>query len=205
MSLTQLLKDIRSCQICVEQPQGLPLPHAPRPVLRVRKSARLAVVGQAPGTKVHASGIPFTDRSGDRLRSWMGVTVEEFYDEHRIAIIPMGFCFPGLDALGSDLPPRKECAPAWRGALFQYLTNLDLVLLVGGYAQKWHLENHAKSTVTETVANWRHYLYETDAQPSYLPLPHPSWRNTHWLKSHPWFEQELVPVLQQQVRRCINQ
>ncbi|ABS62703.1 Uracil-DNA glycosylase superfamily [Parvibaculum lavamentivorans DS-1] len=174
------------------------LPHEPRPVLRVSSTARLCIVGQAPGTRVHASGTPFTDPSGDRLRDWMGVTPEEFYDISRIAIIPMGFCFPGLDAKGGDLPPRRECADHWRRDLFELMPQLELTLLVGQYAQAWHLGKARKESLTATVAAWREYL------PRHLPLPHPSWRNNAWIKKHPWFETELLPVLKSEVRRCVG-
>lgn len=205
MTLKKLLNDIAQCQICVEAPRGKPLPHAPRPVLRVSKSARVAIAGQAPGTRVHASGIPFTDPSGDRLRAWMGVTETEFYDQRRVAIIPMGFCFPGLDNKGGDLPPRKECANAWRAPLFDLLPNLDLILLVGTYAQRWHLGSRTERSLTDTVANWRHYLTpDDDTVQRTLPLPHPSWRNNHWIKKNPWFEAELVPVLRREVRAIIG-
>lgn len=203
MSLTTLLKDIAKCQICIERPSGKPLPHATRPVLRVSKTARLAIAGQAPGTRVHASGKPFTDPSGDRLRDWMGVTEQEFYDRRLVSIIPMGFCFPGLDDKGGDLPPRRECAKAWRAPLFDVLPKIELILLVGGYAQRWHLGSRRKSTLTETVANWPQYMRAADG-PRYLPLPHPSWRNNRWLKQNPWFEQELVPVLRREVRKLLK-
>lgn len=204
MSLKHLLDDISNCQICVENPVGKPLPHAPRPVLRVSTSARLAIAGQAPGTRVHASGKPFTDPSGDRLRTWMGVTEKEFYDRRRVAIIPMGFCFPGLDAKGGDLPPRKECAVAWRTSLFAQLPNLELILLVGAYAQRWHLGKSAKPTLTDAVANWWHYIKSSGDGPRHVPLPHPSWRNNHWLKTNSWFESELLPVLRREVRAAIT-
>ncbi len=196
-SLIKLLKEIRSCDICVEAPLKTPLPHDPRPVVQASKSARLGVFGQAPGNLVHQTGVPFNDPSGERLREWMGVTREEFYDERRIAIIPMGFCFPGNDAKGGDLPPRKECAPAWRVRLMEALPNIETVILVGGYAQKWHLGKSAKKTLTETVADWR------DFTPAFFPTPHPSWRNTGWLKKNPWFETDLLPVLKRRVRRLL--
>ncbi|MCB1510133.1 MAG: uracil-DNA glycosylase family protein [Hyphomicrobiaceae bacterium] len=201
-ALGPLLARIRSCRICLEVPRGAPLPHEPRPVLRARASARIAICGQAPGTRVHASGMPFTDPSGDRLRDWMGVSSEEFYDDRRVAIVPMGFCFPGLDAKGGDLPPRKECAPAWREQVFAQLPGLDLILLVGGYAQKWHLGADVRPTLTETVAAWRDYALRP--LPC-LPLPHPSWRNNGWLKRHRWFEVELLPELQRRVRLLLEQ
>lgn len=196
--LDRLTADIRSCRICVESPLKAPLPHEPRPVLRVSRKARLCIVGQAPGTRVHASGTPFTDPSGDRLRDWMGVTSEEFYDVSRLAIVPMGFCFPGLDAKGGDLPPRRECADAWREQLFGLLPQIELTLLVGQYAQAWHLGGARKESLTATVTAWREY------GPRFIPLPHPSWRNNAWIRKNPWFEAELLPVLRSEVRRLMG-
>lgn len=189
----RLLKDLRACRICAGK-----LKHEPRPVLRAMQSARLCIASQAPGTRVHKSGIPFTDPSGDRLRMWLGVDSETFYDETRIAIIPMGFCFPGLDDNGGDLPPRKECAPHWRDRVFANMTNLKLTLLVGSYAQAWHLKGRLKATMTETVKAWREY------EPDFLPLPHPSWRNNGWIKKNPWFEDELLPHLRRRVSRILK-
>lgn len=200
-SLDRLVTQIRTCRLCVEAPSGAPLAHEPRPVLRVSTSARLAVVGQAPGTRVHATGLPFNDPSGVRLRDWMGVTAEEFYDHRRVAVVPMGFCYPGQDAAGADLPPRKECAPKWRQRLLSELPQIELMLLIGGYAQRWHLG--PAGNVSETVADWRAVLKQHGA-PRYIPLPHPSWRNNAWLKSNPWFEKELVPVLRQEVRKLME-
>jgi uracil-DNA glycosylase len=197
-SLRMLLKDIRACDICVKAPLKTPLPHSPRPVVQVSKTARLGVFGQAPGNLVHQTGVPFNDPSGERLRDWMGVTRDEFYDERRIAIIPMGFCFPGNDAKGGDLPPRKECAPAWREPLLGALPKIEIAILVGGYAQKWHLGKGAKKTLTETVEDWR------DFTPAFFPTPHPSWRNTGWLKKNPWFETDLLPVLKRRVRKLLG-
>ncbi len=191
MSLDDLLKDIRACTYC-------DLPHEPRPVLMASSTARLCIAGQAPGTRVHASGKPFTDPSGDRLRDWLGVTEEEFYDTTNFAIVPMGFCFPGLDAKGGDLPPRKECAPKWRQQVFDGMGNLELTLLVGAYAQTWHLGKERPRTLTATVEKWRDYA------PDFLPLPHPSWRNNVWLKKNPWFEAEVVPYLQERVRGILE-
>ena len=196
-SLPKLLKDIRACRICIDAPLKTPLPHEPRPVVQASKTARLAIFGQAPGNLVNQTGIPFNDPSGDRLREWMGVTRDEFYDPKRVAIIPMGFCFPGYDAKGGDLPPRKECAPAWRAQLMDALPNLETALLVGGYAQKWHLGKGAKKSLTETVADWRTFA------PRYFPTPHPSWRNNGWLKKNPWFEKDLLPVLRRKVRKLL--
>ena len=199
-SLESLTRQITRCRICVEHPAGAPLPHAPRPVLRPSASARICIASQAPGTRVHASGVPFTDPSGDRLRAWLGVSSEEFYDTSRIAIVPMGFCFPGLTPKGADLPPRRECAPAWRAQLFEAMPRLELILAVGQYAQAWHL--HAlgfkrPSTMTETVARWRDFL---GATPALLPLPHPSWRNNAWIANNPWFEADVLPQLRMRVR-----
>jgi len=202
-ALDRLVAEIRACRVCVEAPEGPPLPHEPRPVLRVSATARLAVVGQAPGTRVHASGVPFSDPSGVRLRAWMGVSAEEFYDARRVAIIPMGFCFPGLDAKGGDLPPRRECAKLWRARLLARVRELELVLLVGGYAQRWHLGLQASASLTGTVRNWRQ-IFERRGPPRYVPLPHPSWRNNAWLKANPWFEAELLPRLRQDVRRLLG-
>jgi uracil-DNA glycosylase len=200
--LENVLGAIRACRRCVEAPLGKPLPHEPRPVLRASATARLAVCSQAPGTKVHASGTPFTDRSGDRLREWMGVTGEEFYDEARVAIVPMGFCFPGQDAAGADLPPRRECASLWHRDLFAALPQLELVLAVGSYAQSWHLRDAAGTTLQETMLDWRRHL-KRKRRPRVLPLPHPSWRNNKWLTDNPWFEKELLPVLRREVRALL--
>lgn len=193
-TLDRLTKEIRACRVCVENPRKVPLPHEPRPVLRVSPSARICIAGQAPGTRVHASGVPFTDPSGDRLRDWMGVSKEAFYDTARVAIVPMGFCFPGQDAKGGDLPPRPECAAHWRARLFEHLPQIDLFLLVGQYAQGWHLGAAKRKSLTETVMNWREY------GPGAIPLPHPSWRNNAWIRKNPWFESELLPVLKREVR-----
>jgi uracil-DNA glycosylase len=187
----------------VDAPQGAPLPHEPRPVLRASATARLVVCGQAPGTRVHASGVPFSDPSGERLRQWMGVSAKEFYDTSRIAIVPMGFCFPGLDAAGADLPPRPECAPRWRARVFAELPSVELILLVGGYAQRWHLGVAARAGVTETVRAWREH-FAGDRRPRHLPLPHPSWRNNAWIKGNPWFEKQLLPALRTDVRRILD-
>ncbi len=201
-ALHSLLTDIRACRACVEQPQGRALPHAPRPVLRMSPSARLCVCSQAPGTRVHASGRPFTDPSGVRLREWMGVSEDEFYDEARVAIVPMGFCFPGQDVQGGDLPPRRECAPLWHDRLFALLPRIELVLLVGSYAQAWHLGERYAGGMTATVRNWRAYA-EPGHGRRYLPLPHPSWRNNAWIRKNPWFEAEVLPYLRAEVRRLL--
>jgi len=194
-ALGPLLKDIRACRLCMEAPDKTPLPHEPRPVLQASKQARLAIFGQAPGNLVHQTGVPFNDPSGDRLREWMGLASEEFYDPKKLAIIPMGFCFPGYDAKGGDLPPRKECARAWRDELMAALPNIETAILVGGYAQKWHLKDGNRKTLTETVKAWREFA------PQYFPTPHPSWRNNVWLKKNPWFEADVLPALRRRVKR----
>jgi uracil-DNA glycosylase len=191
--LASLLDEIRACRICEAH-----LPHGVRPVLQVTAAARLFIVGQAPGLRVHESGLSFNDRSGDRLREWMGVDRATFYDEARIAIAAMSFCFPGYDQHGHDLPPRPECAKAWRTKLFAALPQIPLILLVGRHAQLWHLGPRARPTLTETVQAWREYA------PRYVPLPHPSWRNTGWLKKHPWFERELLPSLRACIARALS-
>lgn len=196
--LEALLRQIRACRICRDTPLGRPLPHEPRPVVVASSQARILIAGQAPGTRVHASGIPFDDRSGDRLRDWLGVSKEQFYNPDNFAIVPMGFCFPGLDAKGSDLPPRRECAPAWRQPLLDLMPQIDLILAVGGYAQIWHMSKKRSASLTETVAGWREGL-ASQTLPHIIPLPHPSWRNTAWLKRNPWFEVELLPVLRHEI------
>jgi uracil-DNA glycosylase len=190
---------IRACRICVDNPVGRPLPHEPRPVLLPSSSARILLAGQAPGTKVHLSGMPFTDASGDRLRSWLGVSSDEFYDTEKFAIVPMGFCFPGQDAKGGDLPPRRECAPAWRAPLMALMPQIDLVLTIGSYAQSWHMGEARRSSLTETVRDWR-TIWDKPASQKVLPLPHPSWRNSGWLKQNPWFEMDLLPFLRSEIR-----
>lgn len=194
--LRDLIAEIRACRVCVDAPTGKPLPHAPRPVLQASPTARLAIFSQAPGARVHKSGRPFTDASGERLRAWLGIGPEMFYDEKRVAIVPMGFCFPGNDAKGGDLPPRRECAPLWRGRLLAALPALETVVLVGSYAQNWHLGRAAP--LSDTVARWR------DFAPRYFPTPHPSWRNNGWLGKNPWFERDLLPALQCAVRRALD-
>jgi len=186
--LQSLLREIRQCTRCAAD-----LPLGPRPVLRADSTARLMIVGQAPGTRVHESGIPWNDPSGERLRDWLQIDRETFYDEGRIAIVPMGFCYPGVDRNGGDKPPRPECAPHWHPLLEPHLSRVELTLLVGGYAQKYYLGKRRERTMTATVRNWEEYL------PKFLPLPHPSWRNTAWLKKNPWFSDEVLPELRARV------
>lgn len=200
--LAQLVREVEACRICRDAPSGKPLPHEPRPVLRPSVSARICICSQAPGVRVHASGTPFTDPSGDRLRTWLGVSSEEFYDQRRIAIVPMGFCFPGHDAGGGDLPPRRECAQAWHARLFAAMPQLELVLLVGSYAQRWHLGEAGKGSMTDVVKGWRDLL-SARPRPRYLPLPHPSWRNNAWITANAWFERELLVALRREVRRLL--
>ena len=199
--LARLLGDVRRCRVCRDAPRGRRLPHEPRPVLRPSATARLCICSQAPGVRVHASGIPFSDPSGDRLRGWLGLTRDEFYDTTRIAIVPMGFCFPGHAADGGDLPPRRECAPLWQERVFAAMPRLELILLVGGHAQRWHLRE-AGGTTTETVGRWRELLRATQI-PRRVVLPHPSWRNNRWLADNPWFTRDMLPDLRREVRRLL--
>mgnify|MGYP000450369844 FL=1 len=190
-TFSDLVKEVSACRLCEAH-----LPLGPRPVFQVNPKARILIAGQAPGKKVHLSGVPFDDASGDRLRNWLGITREVFYDAEKIAILPMGFCFPGTGKSG-DLPPRSECAPAWRDQLLAYLPNIEVTLLVGAYAQNYHLQVKSR-TLTETVKAWQSYW------PSILPLPHPSPRNNIWLSRNPWFEEEIIPVLRQHVSDVLN-
>lgn len=203
VELERLTDAARACRICVDAPLGRPLPHEPRPVLRPSSTARILLASQAPGTKVHLSGMPFTDASGDRLRAWLGVTSDEFYDTDKFAIVPMGFCFPGQDAKGGDLPPRKECAPAWRAPFMALMPQIEIVLTIGIYAQSWHMGAARRGSLTETVRDWR-AIWDSRASRKVLPLPHPSWRNTGWLKQNPWFEIELLPFLRSEIRSRID-
>ncbi len=203
-SLDAVLRELRACRICRDAPlYPPPLPHQPRPVIQASATARLCIAGQAPGTRVHASGQPFTDPSGVRLRGWLGLDEARFYDATKVAIVPMGHCFPGLDAKGGDRPPRRECAPIWRARVFSAMPAVELVLAIGRYAQAWHLGPGAGATLSATVSDWRAILARPGC-PRILPLPHPSWRNNAWLKRNPWFEDELVPALRQEVARLIG-
>ena len=186
-----LLKEVRACTLCAPY-----LPMGPRPVLQLHPAARLLIVGQAPGIKVHQTGIAFNDASGERLRAWLGIDKTVFYDPKRVALIPMGFCYPGTGKSG-DLPPRPECAPTWRAQLLAQLPNVVLTLVIGQYAQAWHLRDTQKATLTETVRAWREYW------PSTLPLPHPSPRNNIWLKRNAWFGDEVLPILRQSVQHIL--
>jgi len=187
-SLEEALAAARACRQCAAH-----LPAGPRPVLRAAASARLLIVGQAPGTRVHASGIPWNDPSGDRLRLWLGLDRDIFYDETRIAILPAGLCFPGIDPRGGDRPPRPECAPLWHPRVRAHLPHVEMTLLVGLYAQKYYLGARRRGSLTETVRAWR------DCLPAFLPTPHPSWRVNGWLKRNPWFEAEVLPEARRRV------
>ena len=187
---------IRGCTLCAARFTATATAHAPRPVAWFRPSARILIAGQAPGARVHASGRPFTDASGDRLRDWTGLGAAEFYDQERVAIVPMAFCFPGYDAKGADLPPPPLCAATWRAAVMAALPDLRLVLAVGGAAQRWHL---GTGNVTQAVADWRSH-----AARGIWPLPHPSWRNTGWLKRNPWFAADLLHALRRSIRAVLE-
>lgn len=199
-----LLTQIASCRVCRDRPKyGVGLPHEPRPVCVASSEARILIAGQAPGTRVHASGIPFSDPSGDRLRDWMDVSSDTFYDRRKIAIVPMGFCFPGLDSKGGDLPPRRECRELWRDEVMGTLKNVRLTLVIGQYAQAYHLGKRRRRTLTETVADWREIRAQSDGGLVYA-LPHPSWRNNVWLKKNSWFEEELLPELRSAIKDCLS-
>lgn len=189
-----LLDDVKACDLC-----RLHLPLGPRPVFQVHSAAKILIAGQAPGRRVHETGIPFDDPSGERLRDWMGVGRCEFYDEKAIAILPMGFCFPGTGRSG-DLPPRQECADHWRERLLGLLSKIEMTLVIGQYAMAWHLKGNKKKNVTETVRAWKEYK-----EMGVVPLPHPSPRNNIWLKKNEWFEKEVLPFLRSRVKQCLDQ
>jgi uracil-DNA glycosylase len=192
MSLERLLGDVRACKFCEAV-----LPFGPRPVLQLASSAKVLIISQAPGRKVHESGIPWNDASGDRLRDWLGLDRSTFYDEARLAILPIGFCYPGADATGGDRPPRLECAPRWHARLLALLPDVRLTLLVGQHAQRYYLRPRAKLSMTETVRNFSEY------GPQFFPLPHPSWRSAIWMRKHRWFEEKVVPQLQRVLQTLI--
>lgn len=190
--MKNLLTDIRKCEVCKSY-----LPLGPRPVLSASIKSKIIIIGQAPGTKVHQTGIPWNDPSGNQLRKWLNITDETFYNEKKIAIVPMGFCYPGKGKSG-DLPPRLECAPLWHQQLLEKMPNIELIILIGMYAQKYYLKDRAKRTLTETVKNYKDYL------PHYFVLPHPSPRNRFWLTKNPWFEKEVLPVLKEKVAHVMG-
>ena len=189
-TLDSLLAEVRACRACADN-----LPLGPRPVVQISATARILIASQAPGAKVHESGIPFSDPSGDRLREWIGVSTEDFYDERRIAIVPMGLCYPGRLPSGGDAPPRPECAPLWRDRLLAHMPDLRLTLLVGGYAQT---DAFGAGKMTERVMTFRDHL------PAIFPLPHPSWRSRHWATKNPWFDADVLPALRCAVQRALG-
>ena len=191
-SLDKLVKEIKACNLCTNH-----LPLGPRPVIQVGSLARILIVGQAPGRRVHETGIPFNDPSGERLRLWMGINKEEFYDKDKVALVPMGFCFPGTGKSG-DLPPRLECADTWREKLLEQLPNIELTIVIGQYAQGWHFGSSNKQNLTETVKSWKEFW------PNAIPLPHPSPRNNIWLRKNAWFENEVIPALQKAVNAILD-
>lgn len=194
--MKDLSEEITACQICRDRFAATETAHSPRPVVWFRPGARILIAGQAPGLRVHQSGKPFDDPSGDRLRDWLGMTSDEFYDRDRVAVVPMAFCFPGYDAKGSDLPPPKICGQTWHDKVMAQLDSVDLTVLVGGYAHQYHLG--VRTGVTETVRAWQ------DRAPLVFTLPHPSWRNTGWLKKNPWFDADVLPVLRARVREVLR-
>lgn len=192
MSLTRLLREVRACQVCVAN-----LPLTPRPVLQLASSARVLIIGQAPGSKAHETGIPWNDASGDRLREWLQLDRAVFYDKTRVAILPMGLCYPGAGKNGGDKPPRPECAPLWHERLLSHLPDLQMTLLVGQYAQRHYLGAARQDSMTRTVKAFSRYA------PQLFPLPHPSWRSLIWMRKHPWFEQVVLPALRRAVRKAV--
>ncbi|WP_282119018.1 uracil-DNA glycosylase family protein [Ruegeria atlantica] len=194
--MNSLQKEISACRICAERFAATETAHQPRPVVWFQPGTPVLIAGQAPGARVHESGRPFTDPSGDRLRDWLGVDETVFYDRSQVSIVPMAFCFPGYDARKADLPPPPVCGETWHNKVMQTLGDIPLTILVGGHAHKYHL--HVRSSVTETVRNWR------DHAPRVFALPHPSWRNTAWMKKNPWFQTDLLPVLRARVQEVLN-
>lgn len=197
-TLARLRDEISACRRCADRFAATATAHAPRPVPWFATGARILVCGQAPGLRVHHAGKPFCDPSGDRLRRWMGIGADVFYDLSRVAVLPMAFCFPGYDATGADLPPPRLCSETWHARVMAALGERPLTLLIGGYAQRWHLGKAARGGVTRTVADWRAF------EPRIFPLPHPSWRNTAWLRRNPWFEADLVPALRARVEEVLE-
>ena len=205
VTLDELLADLRACRVCKDLPRkDKPLAHEPRPIIQASTTARLCIASQAPGTLAHATGKPFMDPSGIRLRSWLGLSEADFYDAAKVAIVPMGHCFPGQDAKGGDLPPRRECAPLWRERVFEGMPDVQLILAIGQHAQEWHLGRRGGGGgLTEMVQNWQ-AIHDVRRTPRIIPLPHPSWRNNAWLKANPWFDRELLPFVRQEVARLLR-
>lgn len=192
--LSSLKNKIRNCNECINT-----LPLKPQPIIRGTEKSKLMIIGQAPGIKAHETITPWNDKSGDRLRNWLNIHREEFYNENNIAIMPMGFCYPGKDKHGGDKPPISKCAPLWHQKFLDFLPNIKLTLLVGSYSQKYYLEDKVKKTLSLTVKSWKEYF------PKFIPLPHPSWRNTGWLKTNPWFENELLPEFRKIISDILEQ
>ncbi len=192
--LHSFVDDIRACQLCAAD-----MDRAPRPILQVSRSAKILIAGQAPGNLAMESGRPFTDPSGDRLRDWLQIDELDFYNADKVCIVPMGFCFPGYDKNGGDIPPMKRCAETWHPALFERLPQIELKILIGGYAQRWHIQDQMEKTLTATVQKWRSFLEQ-----GVIVTPHPSWRNNAWLKRNPWFETELLPELRKRVQSLLS-
>ena len=207
-STERLAAEIAGCRLCVSHPKGKPLPHEPRPVARLSATAPILIAGQAPGRRVHESGLPFDDASGDRLRSWMGLDRGQFYDPALVAFLPMGFCFPGNDAQGGDLPPRPECRAQWHARAIAAMPGVKLLVLVGAYAQDWHLRRLGLAhllagSLSQTVAGWE--AFSKLQAPRLFALPHPSWRNTGWLNKNPWFDRDVTPRLKAEVEALRQQ
>ena len=198
MTVKDLEARIATCTLCAERFAATETAHVPRPVVYPSTTAKVLIAGQAPGARVHASGLPFDDPSGDRLRDWLSVDRDTFYDRERFAIVPMAFCFPGYDARGSDLPPPRLCARTWRNEVLAAMPQVELTLVIGQYAQAWHMQGQRKKTLTDTVRAWREY------GPKLLPLPHPSWRNTAWLKKNSWFAKDVLPWLRSEISRLVS-
>jgi len=192
MSLKRILREVRACRICEAE-----LPLGPRPIVQLASTARLLIIGQAPGSKVHQSGIPWNDASGDRLRDWLNLDRSAFFDDAKVAIVPMGFCYPGAGINGGDNPPRPECAPRWHERLLKHLPDLQLTLLVGQYAHRHYLDTGRKTSMTETVKAFSRH------GPRFFPLPHPSWRSAIWMRQHQWFEETVIPELRKAVRKLM--
>lgn len=191
--MKRLLAEIQACKICRSE-----LPFEPNPIVSAKKNSKIVIIGQAPGTKVNETGIPWDDPSGKQLRAWLNVGTNVFYDSSNFALIPMGFCYPG-NGKGGDLPPRPECAPQWHDLLLNKMPNVEMILLIGMYSQKYYLKNDVKKNLTETVKYYKDYL------PQFFPLPHPSPRNRFWLTKNPWFDKDIVPLLQQKVKKILFQ
>lgn len=192
--LHEFVAEIRACQLCVDD-----MERTPRPILQVSETAKILIAGQAPGNLAMESGRPFTDPSGVRLREWLQINEEVFYDPAKVAIVPMGFCFPGYDKNGGDIPPMTRCAKTWHTPLFERLPQIELKVLIGGYAQRWHIGDQMEKTLTATVQKWRDFLEQ-----GVIVTPHPSWRNNAWLKRNPWFETELLPELRKRVQALLS-